>query len=172
MLRYLLSMTIFIFSFIISGIFMGGKLISLYFNLPMPNKYGSKNIGTSNVARISGIKYAIPVLLIDFLKTITILYIINFVSHEMIIYSMLGLLIGHGYGGGKSVSVYFGILFFYSKLIFIISTIIWLILCYFTKIPTISSISIVILSVIFSFGHDYFTSLLISSIIVLALSRK
>lgn len=172
MLRYLLYMTIFIFSFIISGIFMGGKLISLYFNLPMPNQHGSKNIGTSNVARISGIKYAILVFLIDFFKTITILYIIHLFFPSMIIYSVIGLLLGHSYSGGKSVSVYFGILFFYSKLIFIISGIVWLLLCYFTQVPTICSRVIVLIPLILVFSNDYELSLAIASILILLFSLK
>ena len=115
-MNYLLAASGFLLGYVFGSIPCGLWLVQAFHGIDI-RKYGSGNIGTTNVFRTVGPKTAAAVLAGDMLKGILALYIASKVSAEPIILALtaLGALLGHNYSlflgfkGGKGVATGLGL---------------------------------------------------------------
>jgi len=137
---------VFIYSYFLGSIPFG-LIITKFFLKKDIRKIGSGNIGTTNVLRTGKKSLAITTLLLDGLKGYASVKISLIYFNDLIFLSSLICFIGHifplwlNFKGGKGVAVYLGIilaLFFPLGIIFIVS---WLILAFFLKYSSLSSIA-------------------------------
>lgn len=125
-----------------SGVWLGKKVYGKDIR-----KFGSGNSGTTNTFRVLGFKAGVIVLLADVLKgTIagSLPYLLNSDFNPMIV--GLGAIIGHTFPvfaqfkGGKAVATSAGVLLAYNPLFFIYCVALFLILLYFSRMVSFSSI--------------------------------
>ena len=115
-MNYLLAAGGFLLGYVFGSIPCGLWLVQAFHGIDI-RKYGSGNIGTTNVFRTVGPKTAVAVLAGDMLKGILALYIVSKFSAEPIILALtaLGALLGHNYSlflgfkGGKGVATGLGL---------------------------------------------------------------
>ena len=126
-------------------------------------KHGSGNLGGTNTGRVLGKKAGLAVAILDVLKVVFAIAITSHFNNPNICSSLAGCAaaIGHCYPlfanfkGGKAVATTFGYLFgisiftFHDHLIYLLPLIIFLMVLYFTKIVSISSICFGIASSIY-----------------------
>tara|TARA_B110000967_G_scaffold185406_1_gene205662 strand:- start:224 stop:739 length:516 start_codon:yes stop_codon:yes gene_type:complete len=134
-------------------------------------KIGSGNIGATNVLRTGKKGLGIATLILDGLKSyISVLITFNFFP-EYVYLSALLCFLGHifpiwlKFKGGKGIAVYLGILFafsFYLGLIFIIC---WLIVLYFSKYSSLSSLISALIILLYSINLNNFNMSLLFFII-------
>jgi len=110
-------------------------------------KYGSGNIGFTNVMRVLGLKPAIFVLILDAAKGyISARYGFVVGSESLAVVGALAAMAGHNwpfllkFKGGRGVATGFGIILFLSFKITMIALFIWSIIVYFTKYVSLGSI--------------------------------
>ena len=141
-------------------------------------KYGSGNIGTTNVFRILGIEWGIVVFILDFLKG----FVPVFISNRYIMYPelvALSAVLGHIYSpflkfkGGKGVVTTISVFSYLSLIPLLISLASWPIVFLITKTSSISSLSFVIilplvLLIMRGPGYLFYLSLVILVVIVIA----
>ena len=140
-----------IYSYILGSIPCGLGLTKIFLKKDI-RKIGSGNIGATNALRTGKKFLAIATLILDGMKgyvsiIITSYFFSNYTGGTPIIYlSALTCLLGHIYPvwlkfkGGKGVAVYLGILFSASIYLGLIFTISWIIVLYFTKYSSLSSL--------------------------------
>ena len=115
-MNYLLAAGGFLLGYVFGSIPCGLWLVRAFHGIDI-RKYGSGNIGTTNVFRTVGPKTAAAVLIGDMLKGILALYIISRFTADPIIVAItaLGALLGHNYSlflgfkGGKGVATGLGL---------------------------------------------------------------
>lgn len=115
---YLLSFILFLGAYSV-GSLPTGYIIASLAGISDIRKYGSGNIGATNVARVLGISYFIPVFIIDAAKAAGYLFIVQHYSEDPlhVLMAALLLLIGNGYSlflsftGGKGIATSVGILY-------------------------------------------------------------
>ena len=115
-MNYLLAASGSLLGYVFGSIPCGLWLVQAFHGIDI-RKYGSGNIGTTNVFRTVGPKTAAAVLAGDMLKGILALYIISKFSAEPVIVAVaaLGALLGHNYSlflgfkGGKGVATGLGL---------------------------------------------------------------
>jgi glycerol-3-phosphate acyltransferase PlsY len=126
-------------------------------------KHGSGNLGGTNTGRVLGKKAGLAVAVLDVLKVVLAIAITSRFEHANVCSSLAGCAaaIGHCYPlfarfkGGKAVATTFGYLFgisiftFHDHFIYLLPLIIFLMVLYFTKIVSISSICFGITSSIY-----------------------
>lgn len=126
-------------------------------------KHGSGNLGGTNTGRVLGKKAGLAVAVLDVLKVVLAIAITSRFEHANVCSSLAGCAaaIGHCYPlfarfkGGKAVATTFGYLFgisvftFHDYFIYLLPLIIFLMVLYFTKIVSISSICFGITSSIY-----------------------
>lgn len=152
-------------------------IISKIFKLSNPKHHGSKNAGATNMARVSGKKYGIIVLIGDALKAIIPMLICKiFLSfnESQLIYLGTAIVIGHlfpiyfNFKGGKGIATGFGFILALSPVSALFLLIIFGITLYLSRYVSLGSIMAAffmpILTVIFNF--DRLTNL---SIVVLCI---
>ena len=106
----------FVLGYVFGSIPCGLWMVKAFHGIDI-RKYGSGNIGTTNVFRTVGAKTAAVVLVGDMLKGILALYIVSKFSAEPVIVAVtaLGALLGHtyslflGFKGGKGVATGLGL---------------------------------------------------------------
>ncbi len=138
----------FILGYLCGSIPSGLWIVKALYNIDI-RKYGSKNIGTTNVFRTVGIGAAALVLLADMLKGIVAVAIINFMFHDAAanLVAAIGALLGHNYSlflnfkGGKGVATGLGLLLFLMPKVSIADLIIWLLLVILTRYVSLGSIA-------------------------------
>jgi|UniRef100_A0A7C3YSD5 glycerol-3-phosphate dehydrogenase (NAD(P)+) len=117
------------FGYILGGIPFG-YLLPLRKGIDI-RKYGSKNIGFTNVLRNLGLGFALPVFFLDFAKG----FLPTLFARSLLldpIFVGLGAVLGHlftpflSFRGGKGVSTTFGVLFALSPKISLIGALIWI----------------------------------------------
>ena len=155
-----------IYSYLLGSIPCGLILTKIFLNKDL-RKIGSGNIGATNVLRTGKKTLGLLTLLFDGLKAyISVLITLNYLP-EYISTSALLCLLGHifpvwlKFKGGKGVAVYLGILFSFSINLSIIFIISWLIILFFFKYSSLSSLVstlfILVYSIIFrSFYESVF----------------
>ena len=144
-----------IYSYFLGSIPFGLILTKIFLNKDI-RKSGSGNIGATNALRTGNKTLGILTLLFDGLKAyISILITLNYLQ-EYIYFSSLLCLLGHifpvwlKFKGGKGVAVYLGILFSFSinlSMLFVVS---WLIILFFSKYSSLSSLVTTLLIFIYS----------------------
>ena len=132
-------------------------------------KFGSGNIGATNVARLLGLHYFFIVLFFDGLKSFLFLLTCRFFLEEPFIsLSAIALLIGNSYSlflqgkGGKGVATAVGILLALHPTLFFLLIVTWISAFLYTKVVGIASvISLAILPAMASFLCDMYGLMLI-----------
>lgn len=160
---------LFLFSFL-AGSIPFGYLICRFFRKIDIRKYGSGNIGATNVYRVCGATLGFAVLFLDILKGFIPVYISRGLLHLNSLVSIItGLLAitGHIFSiflkgrGGKGVATSFGVIIGLFPAPALLSFVLWLIVLLFSHIVSISSIaaSFFLPIFIFLFSKDiYLTS--------------
>ncbi len=150
----ILTAFISIISAYLVGAFPTGYLFAKYFfNLDI-TRFGSGNIGATNIARVLGKRYFILIFITDFLKAFLTLYTIFHVFSKLnldykgvLVFSAIALLLGNAYSiflnfkGGKGVATFAGIVayFFEFKIILVFACVWIFVVCLFRK-PFLASI--------------------------------
>ena len=142
-----------IVGYLIGYTFIGGKIVGYFTNTKDLSKYGSKNIGATNMIRVSGnMLFGVLVFLIDFLKGV-IATKIGYIFSSMPIIVPYFCILGHCalfYGnGGKGISTYYGMLCIYNPMILVATMFSWLLTFYIKRISFIASLVSVFISCLF-----------------------
>ena len=160
------------FSFLLCGIPFG-YLIFKYIKHDDIRKFGSHNIGATNVGRLLGKKYAVITFLLDGFKgAISILackYLFN--ASEIYLYIVfMFCILGHIFSpylkfkGGKGFATTLLAMYVMNWRIGLIMSIVWIMCFKITKISALSTLFSVCVMVVSSF---YFNNLIISFILLL-----
>lgn len=113
----ILVMTAYLFAYLI-GALPTGFLVARWFGIADIRMHGSGNIGATNVARLLGPLFFIPIFLFDAGKAYLYLFVLHFLplSFESLLLAAFFLLLGNSYslflygGGGKGFATLIGIL--------------------------------------------------------------
>ena len=157
---------VFLYSYFLGSIPFGLILTKLFLREDI-RKIGSGNIGATNVLRTGKKFLAIMTLLLDIIKGFLTVYFTSVYFSDLVYLAALICFIGHIYPvwlkfkGGKGVAVYLGILFSLSINLSIIFIVSWLLILFFFKYSSLSSListlCIFIYSMIFkSFNESIF----------------
>lgn len=159
------------------GSISGALLISKIFGLKDPRTQGSGSAGATNMLRTSGKKMAIWVLLIDFFKGLLAVWIgiVFGCSNLMLGMVAFAAVIGHvfpvffQFKGGKGVATALGALFGLSMWVGFAVLIVWLLVAYFTRYSSLSSLVAATLApifILFSHAVFFFGVVLTSALII------
>ena len=137
------------------GSIPSGLILSKIFNKVDPRISGSKNIGATNILRLSGWGLGLATLIFDILKGFLVLFIFSDSSYLGL--AIMFVFLGHLYSfllkfdGGKGVAVFLGTLFYYDISVALIFIITWLLIAVIFKYSSLSAIisSLVVLVVFF-----------------------
>jgi glycerol-3-phosphate acyltransferase PlsY len=157
----------FLFCYLIGSIPVGYIICRIFKNIDI-RKFGSGNIGATNVYRVCGLKLGFPVLIFDILKGFIPVYIgkiLKFSNPLILIGGILSIL-GHSFSiflkgkGGKGVSTSFGVVIGLFPLPAFFSFVLWLIVVFLTKYVSLASISGALLLPfsVYIFTRDIFLS--------------
>ncbi|HOK56475.1 MAG TPA: glycerol-3-phosphate 1-O-acyltransferase PlsY [bacterium] len=147
-----------VFSYFAGSIPFGYLLCKLFKGIDI-RKFGSGNIGATNVYRVCGWKLGIPALILDILKGFIPVYtgkILMFSSPFILASGILSIL-GHSFSiflkgkGGKGVSTSFGVVIGLLPLPALISFFVWIIVVLSTKYVSLGSITGALSLTIFTF---------------------
>ena len=132
------------------GSIPSGFLLTKYVMRKDVRKYGSGNIGATNVARVMGIKSGILVAVFDILKgylgVLVGQAILGSNLSAAILFVAIAAIAGHdwsiflGFSGGKGVATTFGVILRLYPLAFLIYALIWLLLVVTTRYVSLGSI--------------------------------
>lgn len=157
-----------------------GFLLARVLGISDIRAHGSGNIGATNVARLLGIHYFLPVFCIDAGKAYAFLWLVALLTDYnmlLLLSAAVLLLIGNSYSiflqgsGGKGVATAIGIVLFLNPLAVIVTTIAWVIGMLITQTVGISSViaAIVLPVYIFCVTHEktlFFLMLFIAAWVV------
>ncbi len=173
-INYIDIFFVFLISYAIGSIPFG-LLLSFFFKKTDPRLKGSKNIGATNIARLSGWKIGLLTLVLDVSKSyFTIVFFIN--KGEYLNYAMISVILGHlfpvwlKFRGGKGVAVFIGILTAYKIFIGIVFLLIWLIIAFLFKFSSLAALfacSSVLVILLLTKDSELLTFLIIITIIFL-----
>lgn len=145
-----------------------GFILSKFLNNLDPRLHGSKNIGATNVVRISGLRIGFLTLLLDVSKAFLIIKLIEVFNVELKTYASFFVFIGHifpiwlKFKGGKGVAVFLGILLSFSVILTSVFVVTWIMIFilfrYSSLSALISSVSTIVVSYYF---HDFSITLFI-----------
>lgn len=137
---------------------------------------GSGNIGGANVGRTLGRNYGILVVVLDALKGLIPVYLVQQQTHNEIYVSLVAVavLLGHIYSlflkfkGGKGIATGFGVLIVIAGWqVMLVVVAIWALLLYTTKIMSLSNLSVsLLIPLYFLFIHYSPVYLLLTSMIL------
>lgn len=132
------------------GSIPSGFLLAKYVMKTDVRKYGSGNIGATNVARVMGLKSGILVAVLDILKgffgVLIGQLIIGDAASVYILLVAMAAIAGHdwsifmGFSGGKGVATTFGVILKLYPLAFLAYALIWLVLVMTTRYVSLGSI--------------------------------
>ncbi|MGC8976705.1 MAG: glycerol-3-phosphate 1-O-acyltransferase PlsY [Candidatus Ratteibacteria bacterium] len=137
----------FFLSYLLGSIPFGYLICKVFRNIDI-RKFGSGNIGATNVYRVCGWKLGIFVLILDILKGFLPVYsgkILKF-SNPFILLGGIFSILGHSFSfflkgkGGKGVSTSFGVLIGLLPLPALISFLFWVIFVFSTRYVSLGSI--------------------------------
>lgn len=146
-MNYMLVIGGFLLGYVFGSIPCGLWLVQAFHGIDI-RKYGSGNIGTTNVFRTVGSKTAAAVLAGDMLKGIMALYIISKFTADPIIVAItaLGALLGHNYSlflgfkGGKGVATGLGLFLYMLPWGAVAAFSVWAIIVLITRYVSLGSI--------------------------------
>ena len=168
------------YSYLLGSIPFGLILTKIFLKKDI-REVGSGNIGTTNVLRTGNKILAITTLILDLLKGYLSIFITLIYFENQISFSALICLIGHIFPiwlklkGGKGVATYLGIILAISYKFFIIFVISWIILSLLFRFSSLSSIIstlIVFICSIFLENNSFSSILLIFLIIIIYTHRE
>ena len=167
------------YSYLLGSIPFGLVLTKIFLKKDI-REIGSGNIGTTNVLRTGKKSLAVATLVLDLLKgylslAITFIYFENLIS-----YSALICFIGHifpvwlKFKGGKGVATYLGVILALSYKFFLIFGISWLVLSFFFRYASLSSIisSLIVFVYSYFFDSNFFLILFIFFVIIIYTHRE
>ena len=134
-----------------------GLVISKILKRDDPRSLGSKNIGATNILRISGVKLGFITLLCDILKAfipIKVLSLSNSLSLEIAIISVF---IGHlfpfwiKFKGGKGIAVLIGAILAYKISFALLFLLTWIIVAILTRYSSLAALVACIFTFLFMF---------------------
>ena len=146
-----------IYSYLLGSIPFGLLLTRIFLKKDI-RTVGSGNIGTTNVLRTGNKFLAITTLALDLFKGYISVYITIFYFEDLTSLSALICFIGHifpvwlKFKGGKGVATYLGVILALSYKFFLIFGITWLVLSFFFRYASLSSI----ISSLIVFVYSYF----------------
>ena len=146
-MNYMLVIGGFLLGYVFGSIPCGLWLVQAFHGIDI-RKYGSGNIGTTNVFRTVGSKTAAAVLAGDMLKGIMALYIISKFTADPIIVAItaLGALLGHNYSlflgfkGGKGVATGLGLFLYMLPWGAVAAFSVWVVIVLITRYVSLGSI--------------------------------
>jgi len=151
-------------------------------------EHGSKNIGATNVTRVIGKKWGITCFIIDFLKGLIPVLIVEIIFRQYglrltgyfstaIILASIGVVFGHmfpvylGFKGGKGVSTGSGAVIAISPYAAIIGIIFWVIIFKLSKYVSLASIiaaaAVAVFTVLFSYYGIFHVSTTLQIFIII-----
>ncbi len=120
--------------------------------------YGSGNAGSTNVARVLGVKVAVTVFILDILKGVAPYLIVkHFFNAEYAIVIGLGIVIGHNFPvfmnfkGGKGAAISLGIMTAFSPVLGALILVMAVLIVSTTKYVSLASINGALMAVIYVF---------------------
>ena len=137
---------VFLYSYFLGSIPFGLLITKIFLKQDI-RKVGSGNIGTTNVLRTGNKSLALATLIFDALKGYVSVIISLKYFNDLVYLSALLCFIGHifpiwlKFKGGKGVAVYLGIILALSIPITIIFVISWVLIAFFFKYSSLSSIA-------------------------------
>jgi len=147
-----------VFSYLVGSI-PSGLILSKIFHKNDPRISGSQNIGATNILRLSGWKLGLATLLMDISKGFFVLLL--FTNSLYLNVAILFVFFGHLYPlwlklkGGKGVAVFLGILLQYDFFIALIFIVTWILFALIFKYSSLSAIiSSLIILIIFYLKND------------------
>ncbi len=150
------------YSYVLGSIPFGLILTKIFLKKDI-RKIGSGNIGATNVLRTGKKNLGIATLLLDGLKAYaSVLITLHFFSYYFFL-SALFCMLGHifpiwlNFKGGKGIAVYLGILFALSIHLGFVFLFIWIIVLYFTKYSSLSSLVSTLLIFFYSIALSDFS---------------
>ncbi|MBI3441313.1 MAG: glycerol-3-phosphate 1-O-acyltransferase PlsY [Proteobacteria bacterium] len=162
----------------LSGSIPYGLLLGKLCGLGDIRKYGSGNIGATNVLRLGGKKLALITLLLDGLKGTLPVLIAKQVHMDYAIVAALGAFIGHlfplwlRFKGGKGVAVALGISFALSWQLGLALCLIWLTIALISHYSSLSALSAFALSplvaIVVTHSYQVTTTMLLMTLMVWA----
>jgi len=139
------------FFFLISSYLVGsipfGLVLSKLIKLSDPRFHGSKNIGATNITRLSGYKFGFLTLFLDIFKAYGTIKFAQFFYPELVIWGSFCVFIGHIYPvwlkfrGGKGVAVFLGILASFSVGLTVVFIITWALIFFVFRYSSLSALS-------------------------------
>tara|TARA_B100000989_G_scaffold268913_1_gene223931 strand:+ start:2627 stop:3211 length:585 start_codon:yes stop_codon:yes gene_type:complete len=175
-----MNFVIIIFLSYLIGSIPFGLVISYITKKKDPRLHGSKNIGATNVLRLSGWKLGFLTLFFDFAKCIiTLKYAIS-INPDFFSGVSIALFLGHvfpiwlKFKGGKGIAVFIGIIFSISIIHGSLFLIIWIITAILTKYSSLSALLASISVLVFNFYINFssFSILLLILNILIFLKHK
>tara|TARA_B100000989_G_C19321964_1_gene377112 strand:- start:34 stop:618 length:585 start_codon:yes stop_codon:yes gene_type:complete len=157
-----------------------GLVISYITQKKDPRLYGSKNIGATNVLRLSGWKLGLLTLFLDFAKSIITLKYATSINPDFFSGVSIALFLGHvfpiwlKFKGGKGIAVFIGIIFSISLIHGLFFLTIWLTTAIITRYSSLSALvsSISILVYNFYISSNSFSILLLILNILIFFKHK
>ncbi|MFO7952401.1 MAG: glycerol-3-phosphate 1-O-acyltransferase PlsY [Bacillota bacterium] len=134
-----------------------GYIITMLFQKTDIRKYGSGNIGATNVLRVYGWRLALPAFILDLLKGLVAVVLARAVSDLPAVYLGAGFLamVGHSFPvylkfkGGKAMATSIGVLMALSGWVTLIVVAWFLLVVYFSRYVSLGSMTAMILTPIF-----------------------
>ncbi len=156
---------IFIIAYLIGAIPNGYIISKKFYNIDI-RKYGSGNIGMTNVQRVIGTKPAVFVFMLDFLEGAVTVLLGRIFLHSVLLSGVAGLFatLGHIYSifmphlrGGKGVATSLGTAIFIAPIPALLSIVTFSIVLFLFKYMSLGSIlgAISFPLSLFAFGSDY-----------------
>tara|TARA_Y100000992_G_scaffold141372_1_gene93764 strand:- start:393 stop:974 length:582 start_codon:yes stop_codon:yes gene_type:complete len=152
------SLDIFIvilYSYLIGSIPTGLILTQIFLKKDI-RKFGSGNIGATNVLRTGKKSLAFTTLLIDIFKGYSSIFISSIYFNDLVILAGLICFLGHifpvwlKFKGGKGIATYVGILLGLSIELFLVFGFLWLVFLFLFRYSSLSSITGSLLTLIYS----------------------
>ncbi len=153
-----MSLDIFIvilYSYLIGSIPTGLILTQIFLKKDI-RKFGSGNIGATNVLRTGKKSLAFTTLLIDIFKGYSSIFISSIYFNDLVILAGLICFLGHifpvwlKFKGGKGIATYVGILLGLSIELFLVFGFLWLVFLFLFRYSSLSSITGSLLTLIYS----------------------
>lgn len=145
-----------------------------------PRKWGSKNTGATNIARLCGTKYGVLTLVLDIAKGFVPVVIALGISSSALFLSLTGLaaILGHMYSvflnrkGGKGMATTIGVFAALTPGPLFWSLIICLVLIYATGYVSLGSLTLVTLLPLFTVVSGHFGMIIVTVIVMFLVYGK
>ena len=170
---------VFLYSYISGSIPVGFILTKILLGKDI-RKFGSQNIGATNVLRTGNKFVAALTLLFDITKSVIPIIITNYYFPNLIYLSGLMAVLGHifpiwlKFKGGKGIATYLGIIMVISFKLGLLFCISWILIAFTTKYSSLSSILSALIIFLISFFQNNFelNSFLFVTFIIILYTHK